>query len=311
MWVVERADRMTVAQQPGDRQNFLRRRGREFSQVDLLSGPARPHRRQRLHDADIRIKPAQRIGVPARRAARMEQKIVEVPQDQVGVALGRPQPGVAGGVEREQDLAIHQQPQQLDPRKARLPAQPLDRLRRRQHRDDGREFRIADPEQRGGARRFQHHLEAAPPQIGEARQHERVEIAEPPHARPIVGDLRLDDDPVLGVGRAREAVLDEAVAGQSPHQRIDLLVGAPPGRERGEPQPRAQPLGARRRARTEHPQPDRIAVEAGGELSVRARVERDVTAEPGRYRRRRGGSPFLGCGSAQAGMSLSCGGGRD
>ena len=111
-------------------------RGRELAQIDLLSGPAGPHRRQRRNDARIRINSAQRVGVPAFRAARVEQKIVKVPKNEVVVTLGRSEATVAGGVDLEKDLAIHQQGEKLDPRKTVLPAELFDLLRRRQHGDE-------------------------------------------------------------------------------------------------------------------------------------------------------------------------------
>ena len=112
----------------------------------FLSGPARPHRRQRRHDTGIGIEPAQRIGVPAFRAARVEQKIVKVPEHEIVVALGQSQAAVASSVDLEKDLAIDQQSEKLEPGKTVLPAQPPDLLRRRQHGEGGRDLRIADLE---------------------------------------------------------------------------------------------------------------------------------------------------------------------
>ena len=188
-----------------------------------------------------------------------------------------------GGVDLEKDLAIHQQGEKLDAGKTVLPAEPFDLLRRGQHGDGGRNLRIANPEQRAGARRFQHHLVAAPPHICEPRQDENVGIAELRRLRPIIGNLRLDDDLVLAArARAPEAVFQQTVPGQSPDQEIDLLVDVPAaGRKRGERQTRAQLLRAIRRAGAERSQADRIAIEAGDDFSVRARFERDVTDEPG------------------------------
>ena len=193
-------------------------RGRELAQIDFLSGPAGPHRRQRRHDAGIGINAAQRVGVSAFRAARVEQKIVKVPENEVVVTLGRSQPAVAGSVDLEKDLAIDQQSEKLDPRKTVLPAQPFDLLRCRQHGQGGRNLRIANLEQRAGARRFQDHLVAAPSHVCEPRQDENVGIAELRRSRPIIGNLRLDDDLVLAVARAPEAVLQQTVPGQSPDQ---------------------------------------------------------------------------------------------
>ena len=109
-------------------------RGRELAQIDFLSGPARPHRRQRRYDAHIGISSAQRVGVPALRAARVEQKIVKVPKNEVVVALGRPEAAVAGSIDLEKDLAIHQQREKLDAREIVLPTEPFDLLRRGERR---------------------------------------------------------------------------------------------------------------------------------------------------------------------------------
>ena len=182
-------------------------RGRELAQIDFPSGPAGPHRRQRRNDASIRINSAQRVGVPAFRAARVEQKIVKVPKDEVVVALGRSKAAFAGNVDLEKDLAIHQQSEKLDPRKTLLPAELFDLLRRGEHGEGGRNLRIANFEQRAGARQFQHHLVAAPSHVREPRQDERVCISELRRSRPIIGNLRFDDDQVLAVARAPEAVL--------------------------------------------------------------------------------------------------------
>ena len=48
---------------------------------------------------------------------------------------------------------------------------------------------------------------AAPPHVREPRQDESVGSAEFRRLRPIIGNLRLDDNQVLGVARAPEAVL--------------------------------------------------------------------------------------------------------
>ena len=56
---------------------------------------------------------------------------------------------------------------QLDPGKAVVPAQLLDLLRRRHHRERRGNLGIANPEQRAGTRRFQHHFVAAPAQSAE------------------------------------------------------------------------------------------------------------------------------------------------
>jgi hypothetical protein len=117
---------MTFAQQLCHRRRCLGLRRRDLAQIDCLSRPARPHRWERSHDARIGINPAQRIGVPALRAARVEQEIVKVPEQEVVVALGCSQPTVASRLDLEQDLAIHQQGEKLDPRKTVQPTELLD-----------------------------------------------------------------------------------------------------------------------------------------------------------------------------------------
>jgi hypothetical protein len=59
----------------------------------------------------------------------VEQKIVKVPKDEIVVTLGRSEATLASGVDLEKDLAIHQQGEKLDPRKAVLPAELFDLLR--------------------------------------------------------------------------------------------------------------------------------------------------------------------------------------
>ena len=80
-------------------------------------------------DTRIWINSAQRVGVSAFRAARVEQKIVKVPKNEVVVTLGRSETTAASGVDLEKDLAIHQQGEKLDPRKTVLPTEPFDLLR--------------------------------------------------------------------------------------------------------------------------------------------------------------------------------------
>ena len=68
--------------------------------------------------------------MPARRAARVEQQIVKVPEHEVAIALGGSQVAIIGGIDLEEDLAIRQQGEKLNPGKAVLPAQSPDSLRR-------------------------------------------------------------------------------------------------------------------------------------------------------------------------------------
>jgi hypothetical protein len=63
---------------------------------------------------------------------------------------------------------------------------------------------------------------------------------------------------------------------------MNLLVDAPAvGRKRAKRQTHAQVLGAIRRGRAELSQTDRLSIEADDDFSVRVRLERDVTTEPG------------------------------
>ena len=171
------------------------------------------------------IKPAHRVGVPAFGAARVEQKIVKIPDDEVVVAFGGAEDFVAGRVDLEEDLAVDEQCEKLDPWEIRAAAEPSDLLRRGQARQAGGDLRIAYLEQRAGARGFQNHRIGAPPQIREPRQDENVIAAKGRHSRPIGGDLRLDDDLVLAIRRSREAVLQQTASGQPPDEEVNLFVG--------------------------------------------------------------------------------------
>jgi hypothetical protein len=63
---------------------------------------------------------------------------------------------------------------------------------------------------------------------------------------------------------------------------MNLLVDAPAaGRKRTKRQTHAQALRAIRRARAELSQADRLGIEAGDDFPVRARLEGDMTTEPG------------------------------
>jgi hypothetical protein len=63
---------------------------------------------------------------------------------------------------------------------------------------------------------------------------------------------------------------------------VNLLADAPSiGLKRSQCQTHAQPLRTIRRGGTEFSQADRIAAEAGDDLPVGARFERDVAHEPG------------------------------
>src|SRR3979490_904642 len=97
----------------------------------------------------------------------MEQNIVKVPENEVVVSLGRSEPIIAGSLDLEKDLAVDEQGEKRDPRKSVLTTEPFDVLRRGQHGQGGRDLRIANLEQRAGARRFQDHLVGTPSQVRE------------------------------------------------------------------------------------------------------------------------------------------------
>ena len=139
---------------------------------------------------------------------------MKVPKNEAVVTLGHSKPTFAS-TDLEKDLAIEEQGEKLDPWKTLPPTQLFDLPRGGEHGDGGRNLRIANLEQRAGARRFQDHLGAAPSHVREPRQDESVGIAELRRLRPIIGNLRFDDDQVLAVARAPEAVLQETVPSQS------------------------------------------------------------------------------------------------
>ena len=127
--------------------------------------------------------------------------------------------------------------------------------------------------------------------------------------RPIIGNLRFDDDRVLIVTRMPKAVLQETALGQSTDQQIDFLFDrVAVRRKRAEWQTGAQILRPICCAGAELSQADRMAIEARDDISVRERFERDVRAQPGGNDRWRDPPPFLFFGSAHAGMTLRCGG---
>src|SRR5580700_71693 len=144
---------MTLAQKLRGRRQRLHGYGRDFPQIDLFSWPRRMHRRQWRDRVRIGIGPAQRIGMPALGAARVEHKIVKVPQHEGVVALGRPQ-AIAVAVDLEKDLAVDKEREKLKPWKILLPAKLFDALRRGKQGQSSGDLRVADFEQRAGARRF-------------------------------------------------------------------------------------------------------------------------------------------------------------
>src|SRR5262245_4666698 len=165
--VIEGATRVTLMKDFFNPRDCLRMRDGELVQHDLLYWPSWPHRRERSHDTRIGIKPTQWVGVPTFRAARVEQKIVKVPKNQVVVTLGQSGTPLGSGLCLEKDLAINQQSEKFDPRKAVVPTKPSDLLGRGQCGDRGRDLWIANSKQCAGARRFQHHVVSAPAHVRE------------------------------------------------------------------------------------------------------------------------------------------------
>ena len=192
---------------------------------------------------------------------------MKVPQNEVVVALGRSEAAVA-----RQASTLNRIRQSTSsarssmPGKTILPTQLLDRSGRRQRGDGGRNLRIADPEQRARARRFQHHLVAAPSHVGKPRQDEDVGIAEPRRCRPVVGNLRLDDDRLVVAVAPRRYSNRPCPANRRTSRSISLSMLPTAGRKRSERQASAQILRAIRGGRAECSQADRIAIEEGDDL---------------------------------------------
>ncbi len=278
--VVEVARRMPFPQELCDRRE-LRIRRRERAQIDFLSGPARPHRRQRRDDVrhrDKRRPAGWRAGLPccARGTGDRESPTVR----------GRRRPRPAAGrcrrrVDLEQDLAIHQQGEEFEPGKTVLPPQLFDLLRRGEPGQRGRDLRIADLEQGAGARRFQHHLVAAPSHIREPRQDERVGIAELRRLRPIIGNLRFDDDLVLASCRAPRRYSNRPCRAKRRTRRsISFSISPPPDANAASGRPLRNICARSAALRAERSEADRKALEAGGDFSVCVNLECDVAVEP-------------------------------
>ncbi|MGY4568812.1 sRNA-binding carbon storage regulator CsrA [Bradyrhizobium sp. USDA 3256] len=149
------------------------------------------------NDARMGERAANWIGMPALRAPRVKHEIVEIPENEIAVAFIHPKAVAVFRIELDQHLAVEQQSEQIEVQGGRVAAKLADLLGLRQGREGGSDGGIANPEQRPGARRFQHHLVAAPAQIGEARQHDGITVPQLCRLRPVFGDLRLDDHEVL------------------------------------------------------------------------------------------------------------------
>ncbi|WP_349510144.1 hypothetical protein [Bradyrhizobium sp. NAS96.2] len=162
-----------------------------------------------------------------------------------------------------------------------MAAKLADLLGLRQGREGGSDRGIANPKQRPGARRFQHHLVAAPAQIGEARQRDGITVRQLCGLRPVLGDLRLDDHEVLLVARRGEAVFEKPLPRQSLHQgmnlpREDALAGKGGERQAGGEMSRTVD-----RRRAEMSQIDRVAADGRGDASVRLHMKGKTTVQSG------------------------------
>src|SRR5262249_31196114 len=217
--VIEAAGRMPLPQQLCRARK--RWRMRDLAQIDFLSGPTRSYRRRRRYRAPIGINSAQRIGMSTFAAARVEQEIVKIPEHELIVALRPTWSPPTRGVDLEQDSAIQQQAEKREPRKAVLSSQLFDGSRHGQRGDSGSDGRSANPEKGTGAWRLQHQIIATPAHIGEPRQGEKIDLVRPRYPRPVVGDLRLDNDPLSS--RALEAVLQQTVPRQSADQGTEFF----------------------------------------------------------------------------------------
>src|SRR3954471_10531472 len=229
----------------------------------------------------------------------MEEQIVKVPKDELLVSLSRSGCAVPGRVCRKKHLRIDEQPDQLRTRE--IVQKLLHALRAAQARQHCSYLRIANPEQCRGERGFENELVGTAPQISEPGEEQHFAPVELGRSRPVVRNLRLDDDLVLTLQRAGQAVLQETMPGQSPDQGVGLL------RRRGRSAEReadGQLRYPRRRGRTELSQADMLVIERDKDFSARARLKRDGADEPGE-KAGRAGAPRVpvGAGLTQAGRT--------
>ncbi len=226
----------------------------------------------------------------------MEHQVVKVPHHEVVVALGRAQIGGVGCIDPQQHVAIQQHGEQRLAQCALASPQRLDRSRRRQRRDRGGDLRIADPDKRRSARRFQHDVVAAPPQIGKSRQHDQIGRAELSHLRPVVGSLRFDDDRIrstmFAAGGFAHDVFEKTAPGQAADHQFDLLVDRALSRKRGKWQAAMQTLRALTCVSAELAEVGRLAIKVGCEPSTRRRHQADARKQPSRHERLRRAACF-------------------
>ena len=209
--------------------------------------------------------------MPSFCASRMEQKIVEVPKSQIVTAFGEPGILSTGRIRLQNQLAVRENGENVNPRKPFLLPELPDLLRGREHGDKAGELRIADPEQGGGAGRLQHHVVSPAPHIGKTGENESVAITERSLLRPIAGNLRLYNDQIFGaVSRTSEAIFQETVSGEPAKEQIDLFVPVlAAGRERSQRQALAQILQTSCCARAKPSQHDGVGLEDGDDCAAR------------------------------------------
>src|SRR4029077_17851647 len=83
-----------------------------------FSRPCWPDSWRKRHETRIGIEPAERIGLPSFRAARVEQKIMKIPKDEIVVTLRPAQVSGFAGFDLEQNLAIQEKREKFDSGKA-------------------------------------------------------------------------------------------------------------------------------------------------------------------------------------------------
>jgi hypothetical protein len=204
----------------------------------------------------------------------MEHEIVEVPKSQVLIAFRKPGIAFASRIGLQNDLAISQQGQNFDPRETILLLKLPNGLRGRQCGEEAQEFRIADPEEGGGAGRLEHDFISPAAEIREPGENDSVAIAELRHLRPIADHLRLDNNQVFAAVWVRDAIFQQAVTGEPTEEEIDLFIRMVPiGRERTQLQARAQLFQARRRSRAKSPQHEGVILENGNDCAARVRLD--------------------------------------